>query len=176
MSDSLQPHGLQPARLLSMGFSRQEYWSGFPCPPSGDLPTLGIEPLSLASPALAGRFFTTSTTCMYLLEKNMHINGPWQLLKPMLLKSQLYISYRLCFSGGLWLIQRNTEQHHLPDEGAGFLLKAVEIPTAYHPGMRSDNEDVEKQVLGWAVGVNTKARQCPELHGHWHNEGGWGCL
>ena len=47
---------------LSMGFSRQEYWSGLPCPPPGDLPNPGIEPVSLMSPALAGRFFTTSTT------------------------------------------------------------------------------------------------------------------
>ena len=45
---------------LSMGFSRQEYWSEFPCPPPGDLPDPGIEPESLESPALAGRFFTTS--------------------------------------------------------------------------------------------------------------------
>ena len=41
---------------LSMGFSRQEYWSGLPCPPLGDLPHPGIEPASLMSPALAGRF------------------------------------------------------------------------------------------------------------------------
>ena len=41
---------------LSMEFSRQEYWSGFPFPPSGDLPDPGIKP---ASPALAGGFFTT---------------------------------------------------------------------------------------------------------------------
>ena len=47
---------------LSMEFSRQEYWSGLPCPPPGDLPDSGIEPMSLMSPALAGRFFTTSTT------------------------------------------------------------------------------------------------------------------
>ena len=47
---------------LSMGFSRQEYWSGLPCPPPGDLPNPGIEPESLMSPALAGGFFTTSTT------------------------------------------------------------------------------------------------------------------
>ena len=44
---------------LSMGFSRQEYWSGVPCPPLGDLPNPGIEPTSLSSPALAGGFFTT---------------------------------------------------------------------------------------------------------------------
>ena len=47
---------------LSMGFSRQEYWSGLPCPPPGDLPNPGIEPMSLTSPALAGEFFTTNVT------------------------------------------------------------------------------------------------------------------
>ena len=47
---------------LSMGFSRQEYWSGLPGPSPGDLPDPGIEPTSLVSPALAGGFFTTSTT------------------------------------------------------------------------------------------------------------------
>ena len=47
---------------LSIGFSRQEYWSGWPCPPLGDLPDPGIKPASLMPPALAGRFFTTSTT------------------------------------------------------------------------------------------------------------------
>ena len=47
---------------LSRGFSRQEYWSGLPCPPPGNLPNPGIEPTSLTSPALAGRFFTTSAT------------------------------------------------------------------------------------------------------------------
>ena len=47
---------------LSMGFSRQKYWSGLPCLPPGDLPDPGIEPPSLASPALASGFFTTSVT------------------------------------------------------------------------------------------------------------------
>ena len=47
---------------LSMGFSRQGYWSGLPCPPPWDRPNPGIEPTSFMSPALAGRFFTTSTT------------------------------------------------------------------------------------------------------------------
>ena len=45
---------------LSMGFSRQKYWSGFPIPSPGDLPNPGITPTS--PPALAGRFFTTSAT------------------------------------------------------------------------------------------------------------------
>ena len=42
-----------------MGFSRQEYWSGLPYPPPGDLSDPGIKPVSPVSPALAGGFFTT---------------------------------------------------------------------------------------------------------------------
>ena len=49
-----------PATLF-MGFSRQEYWSGLPCPPPGDLPNPGTEPLFQTS-ALAGGFFTTRAT------------------------------------------------------------------------------------------------------------------
>ena len=44
---------------LSMGVSRQEYWSGLPCPPPGDLPNPDIKCLTLASPALAGGAFNT---------------------------------------------------------------------------------------------------------------------
>ena len=47
---------------LSMGFSRQEYWSGLPCSPPGDIPDPRIKPMFLRSPALAGRIFTTSAT------------------------------------------------------------------------------------------------------------------
>ena len=47
---------------LSMVFSKQKYWSGFPCPPPGDLPDPGFQFVSLKSPELAGRFFTTSTS------------------------------------------------------------------------------------------------------------------
>ena len=46
-------HGILQARI---------YWSDLPYPPPGDLPDLGIEPTSLRSPALTGRFFTTSAT------------------------------------------------------------------------------------------------------------------
>ena len=46
-------HGILQARI---------YWTGLPCPPPGDLPDPGIQPASLMSPALAGRFFTTSAT------------------------------------------------------------------------------------------------------------------
>ena len=48
---------------LSMGFSRQEYWSGLPFPPPGDLPNPGIKPMSSTSTALVGGFFTTEPPC-----------------------------------------------------------------------------------------------------------------
>ena len=56
---------------LSMRFYRQEYQSGLPFASPGDLPTPGIKPSSLVSPALAGRFFTSSATweaCLKFLE------------------------------------------------------------------------------------------------------------
>ena len=43
---------------LTIGFSRQEYWSGFPCPPPEYLPDPGIKPMCLTSPVFAGGFFT----------------------------------------------------------------------------------------------------------------------
>ena len=46
---------------LSMGFCRREYWSGLPCPPAGDPPDSGTEPV-FQPPARAGRFFTPSAT------------------------------------------------------------------------------------------------------------------
>ena len=46
---------------MHMVFCRQEYWSGLPRPPLGDLPDSGIEPASLMSPA--GGLFNSSTTC-----------------------------------------------------------------------------------------------------------------
>ena len=58
MSNSLRPMTVDCQALLSMEISRQECWSGLPCPPPGDCPYSGIEPSSLA---LAGRFFTTSS-------------------------------------------------------------------------------------------------------------------
>ena len=47
---------------LSMEFSKQEYWSGLPCPSSEDLPDPGIKRASLISPALADKFFNISLT------------------------------------------------------------------------------------------------------------------
>ena len=60
MSDSLRPHELQPASLLCpWEFSRQEYWSGLPCPPPGCLPNPGIEP---RSPALQADSLPTESS------------------------------------------------------------------------------------------------------------------
>ena len=82
-SDSLQPHGLTVGHqaLLSMGFSRQGYWNGLPCPPPGDLPGPGIA--SFASPAVAGGFFTTS-----------HLGSPVKIFIPRLLKKNFFLGPR----------------------------------------------------------------------------------
>ena len=53
------PWNVARQALPSMGFLRQEYWSGLPFPSAGDLPDPGVEPTSFSSPALAGRFSTT---------------------------------------------------------------------------------------------------------------------
>ena len=70
--------------LLSIEFSRQECWSGFPFPSPGDLPEPRIEPGFLVSSILAGRFFTTSATWEALLETHLHHKtmqeGPFPLL------------------------------------------------------------------------------------------------
>ena len=56
MTNSATPWNVALQAPLSMGFPRQEYWSGLPFPSLGDLPDPGIEPVS---PALTSRFFTT---------------------------------------------------------------------------------------------------------------------
>ena len=58
MSNSETPWTVAHQAPLSMGFFRQEYWSRLPFSTPGGLPNPGIEPMSLSSPALAGRFFT----------------------------------------------------------------------------------------------------------------------
>ena len=72
---------------LAMGFSRQKYWSGLPCPPQGDLPNSGNEFVSLMSLALAGGFFTTSVTwkapsCALIPYKQS--SSKWQTSQPVM--------------------------------------------------------------------------------------------
>ena len=68
-----------------MGFSRQEYWSGLPCPPPGDLPGRGIEPVTLMSPALADGFFTASAP------GKAHFEAMLYKYKPRIVLSSLWI-------------------------------------------------------------------------------------
>ena len=58
MPNSANPWTVACQAPRSMAFSKQEYWSGSPCSPPGDLPNPGMEPVSLSSPALTSRFFT----------------------------------------------------------------------------------------------------------------------
>ena len=87
--------------LFSMGFSRQEYWSGLPFPSPGDLLDPGIEPTSPVSPALTGRFFTTEppgklgsfiplgiylccSFCLKYLSRRVPLGNPLLILWPQL--------------------------------------------------------------------------------------------
>ena len=89
--DSSWPPRLYVAQQapLSMGFCRQEYWSGLACPPLGDLPNPGIE---LAYPALAGRFLTTSATWEALIRRSLRLNEdikePWNDLPGILIRKE----------------------------------------------------------------------------------------
>ena len=83
MSDSVTPWTVACEAPLSMGFSRQEYWSELPFPPPGDLSNPVTEPESLSCPALAGRFFTTEPPMnwnllliikmLYAIFRNAHV-------------------------------------------------------------------------------------------------------
>ena len=66
--------------LLSMEFSKQEYWSGLPCPSPGDFPDPGIEPAYFTYLALAGGFFTPESESCSVTSDSLRPNGlysPW---------------------------------------------------------------------------------------------------
>ena len=73
VSDSVTLWTVACQAPLSMEFFRQEYWSGWPCSPPGELPYPGVEPASLMPPALAGDFLTTSATWEVRSESVGHI-------------------------------------------------------------------------------------------------------
>ena len=81
-----------------MGFSRQEYWSGLPCLPPGDPFNPEIEPMSLMSPALLGRFFATKATWEALNDQKGILNP--ELSDPM--KNVLH-NYDICLPTGMWV-------------------------------------------------------------------------
>ena len=101
ISDSLQLCGLQPTGLLCPWDSPgKNTKSGFPCPSPGDLPDPGVKPVSLASTAFAGGFFTTSATweapwsgyfclifCTLLVDKKLDKIRNWEPLKRAFVKA-----------------------------------------------------------------------------------------
>ena len=102
--DSLTPWTVARQAPLSMGFSRQGYWSGLPSPPPGNLPDSKIELTSLMSHILAGGFFTTSTTWR-IAPQMPGLSFLWSphhsLLSPCLLSSAVSsaIPSHNCFTG-----------------------------------------------------------------------------
>ena len=73
---------------LSMGFSRQEYWSGLPCPPAGDLPDPGIKSESITSHASEGGFFMTS-----IAKNNVNLSTLCQPCKQILEEERRTLSF-----------------------------------------------------------------------------------
>ena len=94
MSDSATLWTVAHQAPLSMGFSRQKYWSGLPCPPPGDLPNTGIKPTSPVSPALQVDSLPTEPLGKPLLQhcfcfmfwlfdyEACEILGPWPGIEP----------------------------------------------------------------------------------------------
>ena len=95
-----------------MEFSRQEYWGGLPFPTPGDLPNPGIEPTSLVSPALAGRFFTTSANLEGLNQKFLSFAKAT-------LSSTHSLGF-LVFTVHLELVNIDTKEQWLPFQQVGY--------------------------------------------------------
>ena len=111
VSDSLPLYGL----LLFPSILRQEHWSGFLCHPPGELPHPGIEPPSLMSPALAGRFFTTSATweaqglsqmplTMWMLSKCLFAEGATRQPQSPRLKVK-WLRWESLYKSSLWKLE-----------------------------------------------------------------------
>ena len=95
--------------LLSMGFSRQDHWSRLPCLPPRDLPNPGIQPVSLMSPVLEGRFFTSSTTWEDPFSQHTQIKNiciPFNCILFTLKRRSSVVCdiplHRLCWLGGIF--------------------------------------------------------------------------
>ena len=110
MSDSLRPHRRLPARLLCpWGFSRQEYWSGLPCPPPKDLPNPGIEP---RSPTLQADSLPPEPIILQIKKKKLRPTSlgrscDFTHLISLLLLCSYYI---LCTAKAIWGIQKKFHQ------------------------------------------------------------------
>ena len=93
------------------GILQAKYWSWLPCAPSGDLPNPGAELTSLASPALAGRFFTASAT-----REASRLDSANLLLE---------VKSRLPLPGGVWESTQDAGSALYLDPGGGFLGKIM---------------------------------------------------
>ena len=98
MSDSVTLWTVARQAPLSIGFSRQEYWSGSPFSPPRDLPDPGIQPTSLMSLALTGGFFTTSATTWMPYLHALNLDGLSRYLLPSWKKILLYLLFSIQLS------------------------------------------------------------------------------
>ena len=89
-SDYVTPWTVACQAPLFMGFSKQEYWNGLLCPPPGDLPNPGMEPVSHMSLALAGRFFITNAT-WETLSVQVRAGKRVRTMPNLLLNSQIWV-------------------------------------------------------------------------------------
>ena len=90
---------------LSMGFTRQEHWSGLPFPSTGDLPNLGMEPEFPASPTLAGRFFTSEPPGkphIYIYNWKREINKYTMSMKCHIIQTSPTIQFGVQNFCGIW--------------------------------------------------------------------------
>ena len=101
---------------VSIGFSREEYWSGFPLPSPRALPKPGVKHTSLMSPALAGRFFTTNAT--------------WEALSPSCRRS---IHWVFCRRSIHWIFTVISTLAHAPQPqySTYFHCKSCEVSVHY---------------------------------------------
>ena len=112
-----------------MRFSRQEYWSRLPCPSPRVLPNPAIEPMSLMSPALAGRFFTSSTIWEAWMQMSDHCVGDRLILwgavrsvccEAVVWRRTLHLVPTLCLSLYPHLLPWSSVVHLLTDLSTGF--------------------------------------------------------
>ena len=150
VSDSSPPHGLYIAHqaLLPIGFSRQEYWSGFPFPPAGAFPNPEIALRSLASPALPAGFFITGATweaCVtlehamvvqiWLLARFDKMNtwlskSPPKLQAPAGMNTSSKSRPWLCSPGGMCASRRQTDpKGHPEDAGQAGSVPLLQVST-----------------------------------------------
>ena len=109
---------------------QQGYWSGLPCPPPGDLPDPGMEPLSLMSPALAGGVYieATSMSIKGWMNKKPHTHTQWNINQPWKRRKSFQSQKHWWYSGALCKINKpdNMLPHICGILGGGWNVKFIE--------------------------------------------------